>query len=73
MPDRLLRLSVFAFAVALMAVLVGHLWDRHSQQAEASGLEQYLGAYVVSPKDQDSFQSAEGRARAAGAQEALAE
>jgi len=57
-----------------MAVLAGHLWERHAQLADASGLEHYLGAYVVAtPKDQDSFQSAEGRARAAGAQEALAE
>jgi hypothetical protein len=73
MPDRLLRLSVFALAGALMAVLAGHLWDRHSQLADASGLERYLGAYVVpTSKDEEPYQSAEGRARAAGAQEASA-
>jgi hypothetical protein len=72
MPGRLLRLSVLALAGVLMAVLVGHMWDHYSQQAEA-GLERYLGAYVISPsKDQEPYQSAEGRARAAGAQEASA-
>ena len=30
-----------------MAVLAGHMWGRYSQQADASGLERYLGAYVV--------------------------
>jgi len=74
MPSRLLRLSVFALAGALMAVLAGHMWGRYTQSAEASGLEQYLSAYVVTtPKDQEAFQSAEGRARAEGAQEASAE
>ena len=79
MPNRLLRLSVFALAGALMAVLAGHLWERHSQLADASGLEHYLGAYVVATpkdstaKDQEAYQSVEGRARAAGAQEASAE
>ena len=73
MPGRLLRLSVLALVGGLMAVLVGHMWDHYSQQAEASGLERYLGAYVISPsKDQEPYQSAEGRARAAGAQEASA-
>ena len=73
MPGRPLRLSVLALAGVLMAVLVGHMWDHYSQQAEASGLERYLGAYVISPsKDQEPYQSAEGRARAAGAQEASA-
>jgi hypothetical protein len=73
MPGRLLRLSVLAVAGVLMAVLVGHMWDHYSQQAEASGLERYLGAYVVpASKDQEPYQSAEGRARAAGAQEASA-
>ena len=56
-----------------MAVLVGHMWGRYSQQADASGLERYLGAYVVpDSKDLEPYQSAEGRARAAGAQEASA-
>jgi len=73
MPGRLLRLSVLALVGGLMAVLVGHLWGRYSQQADASGLERYLGAYVVpASKDLESYQSAEGRARAAGAQEASA-
>ena len=54
MPGRLLRLSVLAFAGVLMAVLVGHMWDHYSQQAEASGLERYPGAYVVpASKDQE--------------------
>ena len=44
MPGRLLRLSVLALAGVLMAVLVGHMWVHYSQQAEASGLERYLGA-----------------------------
>ena len=57
----------------LMAVLIGHMWDHYSQQADASGLEQYLAAYVISsPKDQDPYRSVEGRARAAGVQEASA-
>ena len=73
MPGRLLRLSVLALAGVLMAVLVGHMWDHYSQRAEASGLERYLGAYVIPPsKDQEPYQSVEGRARAAGAQEASA-
>ena len=53
MPGRLLRLSVLALAGGLMAVLVGHMWGRYSQQADASGLERYLGAYVV-PASKDS-------------------
>jgi hypothetical protein len=73
MPGRLLRLSVLALAGGLMAVLVGHMWGRYSQQADASGLERYLGAYVVpASKDLEPYQSAEGRSRAAGAQEASA-
>jgi hypothetical protein len=68
MPGRLLRLSVLALVGGLMAVLVGHMWGRYSQQADASGLERYLGAYVVpASKDLEPYQSAEGRARAAGA------
>ena len=73
MPGRWLRLSVLALVGGLMAVLVGHMWGRYSQQAEASGLERYLGAYVVpASKDLEPYQSAEGRARAPGAQEASA-
>ena len=74
MPGRLLRLSALALVGGLMAVLAGHMWGRYSQQqADASGLERYLGAYVVpASKDLEPYQSAEGRARAAGAQEASA-
>jgi hypothetical protein len=73
MPGRWFRLSVFALAGALTAVLAGHMWGRYSQPADASGLERYLGAYVVTPsKQQEAYQSAEGRARAAGSQEASA-
>jgi hypothetical protein len=73
MLGRLLRRSVLALAGVLMAVLIGHMWDHHSQLANASGLEQYLAAYVISsPKDQDPYRSVEGRARAAGVQEASA-
>lgn len=73
MVSRWLRRSVLALAGVLIAVLVGHMWDRYSQQADASGLEHYLAAYVISPpKDQEPYQSVEGRARAAGAQEASA-
>jgi len=73
MPGRWLRLSVLALTVGLMAVLAGHMWGRYSQHADASGLERYLGAYVVpDSKDLEPYQSAEGRARAAGAQEASA-
>ena len=61
MLGRLLRLSVLALAGGLMAVLVGHMWDHYSQQAEATGLERYLGAYVVSPsKDQDPISRPKG-------------
>ena len=79
MPSRWLRRSVLVLAGGLMAVLAGHPWERHSQLADASGLEHYLGAYVVATpkdstaKDQEAYQSVEGRARAAGAQEASAE
>jgi hypothetical protein len=73
MLDRLLRRSVLALAGALMAVLAGHMWGHYSQQADASGLEQYLAGYVISsPKDQEAYRSAEWRARAAGRQEASA-
>ena len=63
MPGRLLRLSVLALAGGLMAVLVGHMWDHYSQQAEASGLERYLGAYVVSPSKDQELLSVGRRAR----------
>ena len=68
MPGRLLRLSVLALAGVLMAVLVGHMWDHYSQQAEASGLERYLGAYVISPSKDQALSVGRRARRAAGAQ-----
>ena len=77
MIGRLLSRMVLALAGGLFLVLIGHSWDRYSQQADAWEFgriyEQYLAAHVgSSPKEQDYYPSVEGRAWAAGVQEASA-
>jgi hypothetical protein len=77
MIDRLLSRIVIALAGGLFLVLIGHSWERYSQQADAWEFgriyEQYLAAHVgSSSKDPDPYRSVEGRAWTAGVQEASA-
>ena len=71
MIGRILRLTVLALTGVLVLVLIGHLWNRYSQETEALGFsgvyERYLASEAGFPDDPKAYRAAEAaRGRPAG-------